>query len=88
MVRFGNSELGSALLGTAPLTTNQVITCWVLGFSTLIINPLVKQVPMPFFYYVGLKMDLENEDAETLKGVNNAYEIYSRKFSSIVDAPI
>lgn len=59
MVKAGGNELGSALLGTAELSQGQIITCWVLGAFTLVVNIILKHVPMSFFYYVANKLDLE-----------------------------
>lgn len=62
MVSAGSSELGSALLGTAELTTVQTIICWVLGAFTLIVNIGLKFLPMDLFYYVAVHVDLEGDD--------------------------
>lgn len=75
MVNAGSSELGSALLGTAELSEGQVITCWVLGAFSLIVNIILKYVPMPFFYYVANKLDLEadadDKSGGGVKGMSN-----------------
>jgi len=59
MIKAGSSTLGSALLGTAPLTTNMNIVCWVLGAFSLVINVLLKQIPLSKFRFAE-KIDLES----------------------------
>lgn len=64
MVSAGGTELGSALLGTAALTQSQIIICWVLGAFSLIVNIILKQIPMPFFYMIANKLDLEASEKD------------------------
>jgi magnesium-transporting ATPase (P-type) len=42
MIKAGHSTLGSALIGTAPMTAGQSWTCWGLGILTLGVNVLLK----------------------------------------------
>mmetsp|Transcript_14890 Transcript_14890/g.25363 ORF Transcript_14890/g.25363 Transcript_14890/m.25363 type:complete len:791 (+) Transcript_14890:874-3246(+) len=49
MINVGGTSLGSALLGTAPLTQGMVITAWCLGAFTLVVNVGLKQIPMQHF---------------------------------------
>lgn len=92
MIEAGNSELGSALLGTGPISTVQVIICWVLGAFSLVVNIILKFIPMNGFYWVANKVDLEGEGTNETNAVSavfkNATEQYQRRMSSIVDGPI
>ena len=51
MIKSGNSTLGSALLGTAPLTTGMHVACWVFGLFTLVINFVSKLIPLNKFAF-------------------------------------
>lgn len=44
-VDASNFSLGPYLLGCAPLSTGQRITCWVLGALSLGVFPLIKMIP-------------------------------------------
>jgi len=59
MVEAGNSSLGSALLGTAPLTTAMHITCWSLGAFSLVVNIGMHKIPIEKFRFAE-KIDLES----------------------------
>ena len=61
MIKAGNTSLGSALIGTAPLTTAQTWTCWVLGVLPLGVNLLLKQIPLEKFAFIRY-IDLETEN--------------------------
>lgn len=63
MVWASNTTLGPLLIGTAPLTMNQQITCWVLGVFSLILHPILKKVPTELFEFMNL-VDLEDENLE------------------------
>lgn len=58
MVSSGTSTLGSALLGTAPMTPMMTLTCWIFGALTLVVNVVIKQIPHDKFISVE-KMDIE-----------------------------
>ena len=60
MVRGGESHFVSGITGTAPLTRAMHITCWVLGASTLIVNIIIKKIPLDVFDFFGANVDLEN----------------------------
>lgn len=53
--------IGSVLVGTAPLTQNQTITCWCLGAGSLIVYPLVKLIPMAKLEPITKHLDLEKD---------------------------
>lgn len=42
MIQLGGSTLGSALLGTAPMTPLMIFFCWFFGGLTLIVNVIIK----------------------------------------------
>jgi hypothetical protein len=92
MVEAGNTELGSALLGTTGITDLQHLICWLLGAFSLIVNIILKFIPMNAFFWVANKVDLEGEGTEETNKVNNmfknAQEQYQRRMSHIVDGPI
>jgi hypothetical protein len=52
----------STILGTQPLTTNQLTMCWVLAILSLVVYPVSKMIPIKHF--VTDKIDLE-ADPET-----------------------
>ena len=58
MIQLGNSELGSILVGTAPLTFNQILVCWILGAFSLVVHVLLKFIPMEKLSFVE-KLDIE-----------------------------
>ena len=91
MVDAGGSELGSALIGTYSLTTNQTIVCWVLGLLTFGVNAALKYVPMNFFEWLYFKIDLEDDDNEFNQSFrnkfDNVHEAYKRRYSSIIEGP-
>ena len=64
MVALSNTHLGSALLGTAPLSSGQRITCWVLAILILGVNPAVKKIPLEKFAFMS-KIDLEGDPKES-----------------------
>ena len=60
MIWLADSDFGSVLVGTAELTDNQVITCWSLGFGSILIYPLAKLIPMNKLKFLS-KIDLEQD---------------------------
>ena len=78
MVQSGNSQLGSALLGTAPMTTSMQITCWVLGALSLVVNIGLKKIPLDKFQFMD-DIDIETEDRDQfinryMNRVDDAFE--------------
>jgi magnesium-transporting ATPase (P-type) len=63
MINAADTQLGSALLGVAPLTKGQNVVCWFIGASSLAINIVGKQIPLSFFAFTN-NIDLENENRE------------------------
>lgn len=61
MINAGYTTLGSALLGTAPMTTSMTVACWVLGAFSLVVNFLSKQIPLSKFKF-SEKINLENSN--------------------------
>ena len=60
--------LGSALLGTAPLTWNMQLTCWILGFTALPVNVVLKKIPLAPFQKFAALIDLESPGKEDMVG--------------------
>ena len=63
MINAANSTLGSALLGTAPMTGAQTAVCWGLGAFTLVVNVILKQIPVEKFAFIRhIGLETENKD--------------------------
>jgi magnesium-transporting ATPase (P-type) len=58
MIKAGHSTLGSALLGTAPMSPLMLTVCWVFAVLTLVMNVIIKQIPAEKFIFVE-RLDLE-----------------------------
>jgi len=58
MIKAGESTLGSALLGTAPMTPMMTTSCWLFGAFTLVVNVVIKQIPFEKFIFVE-RLDIE-----------------------------
>lgn len=80
MIYAARYQLGSALLGTAPLTTAQLITCWCLGAFTLVVHVIMKQVPLEKFAWFEKNVDIEtnNDDNPLLRVRNRAIDMGRR----------
>jgi hypothetical protein len=76
MIWAGSGKLGSALLGTAPLTTNQQIICWVIGASSLLVNIAAKKIPLQYFSSFASKADIES--GKNYEFINKVNEIKGR----------
>ena len=63
MINAGYSNLGSALIGTAPMSVGQTWTCWGLGILPLAVNVALKQIPLESFAFVRY-IDLESENKD------------------------
>lgn len=61
MLLAARTKLGSALLGATELTRTMIITAWAIGFSCLLINPIIKKVNLENFDLVEI-IDLEKEN--------------------------
>ena len=62
MLLAGNFELGSVLIGTAPLTFWKRFTCWVLGALSLGLNVGLKKIPAEKLDFMKTNVNLENPD--------------------------
>lgn len=60
MVKCGETQLFSKIMGTAPITKNQHIVCWCLGFSVLIVNIVIKKIPLEPFRWFEENVGLES----------------------------
>lgn len=62
MIRAGSWGLGSAIVGTAKITQGMTITCWVLGAFSLVVNVIIKQIPIEYFEFSkSINLETENE---------------------------
>lgn len=84
MVRAGSSRLGSAVLGTAALTTGQTIVCWVLGALSLVVNVASKRLPMKPFRAFSEVVDLEAEKKNEM--VNTFMAAAESQFKSQIES--
>jgi len=60
MIRAGSWGLGSAIVGTTNLSQGMTITCWAFGAASLIVNLIIKQIPIDYFEFTN-KINLETE---------------------------
>jgi magnesium-transporting ATPase (P-type) len=60
MIRGGANPLVSKIIGTAAITENQHIVCWCLGFSVLVVNIIIKKIPMEPFENFESNVNLES----------------------------
>jgi P-type Ca2+ transporter type 2C len=63
MVKAGNSPFFSTMIGTAPMTQGQTWTCWGLGIMSLVVNVMLKQIPLENFAFIRY-IDLETENKD------------------------
>jgi Ca2+-transporting ATPase len=83
MIKAGNSTLGSALLGTAPLTTPMHVACWCFGAFTLVVNFVSKLIPLSKFAFTEA-VTLSEVDSFSKKTSNWASDSF-RKVKENVD---
>lgn len=60
MIRGGANPLVSKIIGTAAITENQHIVCWCLGVSVLVVNIIIKKIPMEPFENFESNVNLES----------------------------
>jgi len=65
MIKAGYSDLGSALLGTSPMTTVMVVVAWLFGALTLVVNIGLKKIPLDKFKFAAA-IDLESGKDDTM----------------------
>lgn len=80
MINAGGSVIGSALLGTTPLSFYQMLTCWLLGVFSLVVNIISKSIPLSNFAFSD-QIDLEAQNEKEL--VNKIYKRASNVSMSI-----
>jgi Ca2+-transporting ATPase len=90
MVTAGNSVLGSALLGTAPLTTAMHITCWCLGAFSLVVNRVMLKMPLEKFRFTD-RIDLETSNQNSVldrvqENLKNKYDDAYKKYNESAPA--
>jgi len=81
----GSSILSSVLLGTAELSVPMQITCWCLGAFSLVVNIVLKQIPIDRFEE--LCPNLEGEGSDKLGNViAKAREGYNKRVQDVISA--
>ena len=82
---MGNGKLGSALLGTAPLTDGMWWTCLILGALSLAVNVGLKHIPLEHFDIVASKIDLETGKNSMIDAyMDKADDMYKKANSTLV----
>ena len=61
LINAASSRLGSALIGTAPLTYNKQLICWILGSLSLVVNVISKYIPEDLIKFSDY-FDIETEN--------------------------
>ena len=61
MLFAGDFDLGSALIGTAPLSFWQRFTCWVLGALSIGVNLGLKKIPKQHLDFMRRNINLEKQ---------------------------
>ena len=51
MIGAGETKIGSALLETTEMTPMMILSCWIFGASTLVVNVIIKQIPEEKFKF-------------------------------------
>jgi len=66
-----------------------LITCWALGFASLIVHPILKQIPIKFFAFAE-KLDLEGDPENSLasKMLNKAKNQVEKRRNSMMNFAI
>ena len=72
-------SLMSSFAGTAPLTTNQTVICWVLGINSLAVNYIVKRLKIEMFFFTDA-IDLEHVNYD--ERINRIYRSIDRGVGS------
>ena len=87
MINAAESTLGSALLGAAPLPVNLQITCWGIGAFSLVVNVILKQIPLENFQFTK-HIDLESENGDEFinKYMAKGEAMYKRQVDTIMKA--
>ena len=84
-ITMGNGKLGSALLGTAPLTDGMWWTCFILGALSLAVNVGSKQIPLVHFGIVTSKIDLESGKSSMIDSYMNVADDMYKRASTLND---
>ena len=79
MIRAGSTTLGSALLGTAPMTAFMNLICWIFGIFSLVVNIGLKKIPVDKFKFAE-KIDLESSNPNSFidRYMNKADDMYNK----------
>ena len=86
MINAANTTLGSALLGTAPLTGGQVAICWGFGAFSLVVNVILKQIPLVKFSFVrNIDLETENKDEFINKYMAKTQDSYNKSLNQVLE---
>ena len=87
MVNPGSNVLLQGMLGTAPLTEGMTITAWSFGAFSLVVNVLLKQLPLELFAFAKV-IDLETVNEKELinKYMAKGESFYKSKKEAILTA--
>ena len=86
MIRAGSWGLGSAIVGTAELSQGMSMTCWVFGGMSLIVNLIIKQIPIEYFEFTD-KINLETEKDQAInKYINYGQDQFNKRISQVQEA--
>jgi Ca2+-transporting ATPase len=79
MVTVGATGLGKAFLKTSSLTPGMTATCWSLGAFSLVMNLVIKQIPIEYFNFTaGINIETEDERQYINKAMKFSEERYTR----------
>jgi Ca2+-transporting ATPase len=85
MINAGHSTLGSALLGTAPLTQGMVATCWGFGIFSLVVNVALKKIPLENFAFVRhIDLETDNKDEFINKYMAKTQDSYNKSVNNVL----
>jgi hypothetical protein len=87
MIRAGSWGLGSAIVGTTALTEGMTITCWVLGVSSLIVNLVIKQIPIDYFGFTNsINLESENDQQAITKVLKMGQDQFNQRITQVQEA--
>jgi magnesium-transporting ATPase (P-type) len=87
MIRAGQWGLGSAIVGTTSLTQGMTITCWAFGVFSLVVNLIIKQIPIDYFEFTSkINLETENEGQAINKYMKMGKDQFEKRVSYIQEA--
>lgn len=87
MIKAGNWGLGSDIVGTTTLTEGMTITCWVFGAMSLIVNLIIKQIPIDYFEFTNnINLEQEKDDQAINKYMKMSQEQFNKRINQVQEA--